>query len=159
MEFSHIDEQGRARMVDVGSKEITIRTALAKGKIYVSQELMGLIKDSKVPKGDIFSTSRIAGIMAAKGTSSLIPMCHPLMLSAVEIDFLVNDQAYFIEVSCKVSLSGKTGVEMEALTGVSIALLTIYDMCKAVDKSMKMEDIRLIQKTGGKTGTYERIEE
>lgn len=156
MKLSHIDEEGNSRMVDVSGKEVTKRKGIASGRIVVSKDLMDIILDKKLPKGDVFSTSRIAGIMAVKKTSDLIPMCHPLLVSGCTIEFNVDQEKSFIEVICSVEVDGQTGVEMEALTGVSVALLTFYDMCKAVDKSMVIEDICLLRKEGGKSGLYER---
>ena len=156
MKLSHIDEEGNSRMVDVSGKVVTKRKGVASGRILVSEELMQIILDKKLPKGDVFSTSRIAGIMAVKKTSDLIPMCHPLLVSGCTIEFNVNELESFIEVICSVEVDGQTGVEMEALTGVSVALLTFYDMCKAVDKSMVIEGVCLLRKEGGKSGIYER---
>lgn len=156
MKLSHIDEEGNSRMVDVSGKAVTKRKGVASGRILVSEELMQIILDKKLPKGDVFSTSRIAGIMAVKKTSDLIPMCHPLLVSGCTIEFNVNELESFIEVICSVEVDGQTGVEMEALTGVSVALLTFYDMCKAVDKSMVIEGVCLLRKEGGKSGIYER---
>ena len=156
--FSHLDENGQASMVDIGAKDITRRFAVASGSIAMSGECFSLLIDGRMPKGDVFSTARIAGIQAAKRTSELIPLCHALMLEKVSIDFASDDKANTVEVHCEVRLSGKTGAEMEALTGASVALLTVYDMCKAVDRSMVISGIRLIEKDGGKTGHYLRNE-
>ncbi len=139
--LTHFDNRGNAVMVDVTDKEITERVAVAAGRIAVNEEVYAAIKDGTAKKGDVLGTARIAGIMAAKKTSDLIPMCHPLMLTQ-------------IKCICTAKLSGKTGVEMEALTGVSVALLTIYDMCKALDRSMRISDIHLVEKTGGKSGHF-----
>lgn len=158
MKLSHINEKGDARMVSIDEKAETKRVAIAKGKIYMSKTLLELIADDKVPKGDVLSVGRIAGIMGAKSTSALIPMCHPLLIEGSSVDFVMEKEKGYIEGTCQVKVSGKTGVEMEALTGVTIALLAIYDMCKAVDKSMVIDDVRLLKKTGGKSGTYEREE-
>ena len=152
--FSHLDENGQASMVDIGAKDITRRFAVASGSIAMSGECFSLLIDGRMPKGDVFSTARIAGIQAAKRTSELIPLCHALMLEKVSIDFASDDKTNTVEVR----LSGKTGAEMEALTGASVALLTVYDMCKAVDRSMVISGIRLIEKDGGKTGHYLRNE-
>lgn len=149
-ELSHIDKNGNATMVDVTDKDVTERIAVASGKIYVSKEIMEIIKNGNGPKGEVLSTARIAGIMGAKKTSELIPMCHPLMLTKVAIDFELEETAVSCTCTCK--LKGKTGVEMEALTGVNIALLTIYDMCKAIDKGMIISDVHLVEKSGGKSG-------
>lgn len=156
MEFTHLDEQGKAKMVDVGGKDITTRTALATGKIILPTKILDAILDNSVPKGDVFSVARVAGIMAAKKTSSMIPMCHPLLINSCSVDFVIDKENNFIEAICTVKVDGKTGVEMEALTGVSFALLTIYDMCKGIDKGMTITDIILEKKSGGKSGIYER---
>ena len=158
-ELSHIDEKGNAIMVDVSEKADTRRFALARGQITVSRSVLDAILDKSVPKGDVLSTARIAGIMAAKKTWDLIPLCHPLMLSKVSVDFKIDRDTNTITCECSVKLTGKTGVEMEALTGVSLALLTIYDMCKAIDKSMEIGNIYLVQKTGGKSGDYNNKKE
>ena len=154
--FSHLNENGEASMVDVSGKEVTLRYASAKGKIFMSEECLRLLVGGQIPKGDVFSTARIAGIQAAKRTSELIPLCHVLLLEHVKIDFTTDAEQSFVEASCEVRLTGKTGAEMEALTGVSVALLTVYDMCKAVDKKMVMTDIRLVEKDGGRSGHYIR---
>lgn len=156
MEFTHLDKDGKAKMVDVGGKEITTRTAYASGKIILPEKILKAILDNNVPKGDVFSVARVAGIMGAKNTSSLIPMCHPLLINSCTVDFRIYKEKSLIEAVCTVNVDGKTGVEMEALTGVSIALLTIYDMCKGIDKGMTITDIVLEKKTGGKSGVYER---
>ncbi|MDD2371860.1 MAG: cyclic pyranopterin monophosphate synthase MoaC [Firmicutes bacterium] len=156
MEFTHLDKQGKAKMVDVGDKNITTRTAYAVGKIILPENIMKAIMDDSVPKGDVLSVARVAGIMGAKNTSSMIPMCHPLLINSCSIDFNVDENNSLIEVMCTVKVDGKTGIEMEALTGVSVALLTIYDMCKGIDKGMVITDILLEKKTGGKSGIYER---
>ena len=153
MEFTHFDEQGNARMVDVTKKGETVREAVAKGRIRVSAECFEKIKAGTMAKGDVLGVARIAGIMGAKKTSDLIPLCHILNLSKAEITFTYLEESCAIEAACTAKTVGKTGVEMEALTGVNIALLTIYDMCKAVDKAMRISDIRLCRKTGGKSGT------
>ncbi len=158
-EFTHFNAQGDAVMVDVSGKQETVREALAKGKICMSEECFRLVKEGNMEKGDVLSVARIAGIMGAKKTSELIPLCHILNLTKVEIDFAYLEEVCAIEVSCVAKTVGKTGVEMEALTGVNVALLTIYDMCKAVDKTMEITDIRLCKKTGGKSGIFVREEE
>ncbi len=152
--FTHFDSNGNAIMVDVTDKEITERTAVAAGNITVSKEVFEAIKNVTVKKGDVLGTARIAGIMAAKKTSDLIPMCHPLMLTKVTIDFELEEESHRIKCICTAKLSGKTGVEMEALTGVSVALLTIYDMCKAMDRAMIISDVHLVEKMGGKSGHF-----
>jgi cyclic pyranopterin phosphate synthase len=152
--LTHLDENGAARMVDVGGKSQTVRSATAKGRIAMSPEALAAIRDGEVPKGDVLAAGRIAGIMAAKKTAELIPLCHPLALDAVTIDFSIESAG--IEASVTASLTGRTGVEMEAMTACCVALLTIYDMAKALDKGMVIEDIRLIEKTGGKSGRWQR---
>lgn len=153
-EFNHFDKNGNAVMVDVSGKEPTYRTAVAQGKILVSEEILQAVLEQKVKKGDVLGVARVAGIMAVKQTSSIIPMCHPLMIQKCSVDFqvLLGEQA--IQAVCTVKTEGKTGVEMEALYGVSAALLTIYDMCKAIDKKMVIRDIHLVEKTGGKSGDF-----
>jgi cyclic pyranopterin phosphate synthase len=153
--LTHFDQQGHAAMVDVSDKEITERTAVANGRIQMSQDAFDAIKNGTADKGDVLGVARVAGIMAAKRTPELIPLCHPLMLTKVSMDFELNEQELTVGAICTAKLSGKTGVEMEALTGVSVALLTIYDMCKAVDKSMVITDIYLVEKSGGKSGRYQ----
>ena len=152
--FNHFDKNGNAVMVDVSGKEPTYRTAVAQGKILVSEEILQAVLEQKVKKGDVLGVARVAGIMAVKQTSSIIPMCHPLMIQKCSVDFqvLLGEQA--IQAVCTVKTEGKTGVEMEALHGVSAALLTIYDMCKAIDKKMVLQDIHLVEKTGGKSGDF-----
>lgn len=152
MEFTHFNENKEAVMVDVSNKNDTVREALASGKIYMSPQCFEMVVDKKMEKGDVLSVARIAGIMGAKKTSELIPLCHLLNLTKVEIEFETGDCC--ITAFCKAKTVGKTGVEMEALTGVQVALLTIYDMCKAVDKNMHMEDIHLCEKSGGKSGDF-----
>jgi cyclic pyranopterin phosphate synthase len=152
--LTHFDSKGNAVMVDVSEKAITSRTAIAKGKIYVNKEIIEAVLNDKVEKGDVLGVARIAGIMACKKTSDLIPMCHPLMINKCTIDFRVNEEKNYIEAICTAKIDGKTGVEMEALTGVNIALLTIYDMCKAIDKTMEISEIHLVKKTGGKSGEF-----
>lgn len=152
--FTHFDENGSAVMVDVGSKEVTSRTAVAEGKIRVSKEIISAILSQNVKKGDVLGVARIGGIMAVKKTSDIIPMSHPLFITKASIDFEVNEEECYIKAICTAKTEGKTGVEMEALTGVSAALLTIYDMCKAIDKRMIMDDIHLVNKTGGKSGDF-----
>lgn len=154
MEFTHFDEQGNARMVDVSGKEITHRVAVAEGIISVSREVMDAIKGNKVKKGDVLAVSQVAGIMGTKRTPDLIPMCHPLSLTNAEVTFEVNEENCEIKAICRAVTDGKTGVEMEALTGVSTALLTVYDMCKAIDKRMVIKEIHLVSKEGGKSGQF-----
>jgi cyclic pyranopterin monophosphate synthase len=156
--LSHLDDQGRARMVDVSDKEVTSRIAVARASIHMRPETLALIRGGRVEKGDVFSVARVAGIMAAKKTSELIPMCHPLNITSVKIELTANDDPARVEIEASVRVSGKTGVEMEALTAASVAGLTIYDMCKAVDREMTLSEIRLVEKSGGKSGTFVRKE-
>lgn len=151
--LTHIDESGNARMVDVGGKPATARVAIASGRIRMSPEALSAIRDGNVPKGDVFAAARIAGIMAAKRTADLIPLCHPLALDAVTVDFIFEDNA--VRATASASLTGRTGVEMEAMTATSVALLTIYDMAKAIDKGMVIDEIRLVEKRGGKSGHWQ----
>ncbi len=155
--FSHFDATGNARMVDVSQKSETKRQAIAAGSITMSPLVYGMIRQGTVQKGDVLGVARIAGIMAAKKVDQLIPLCHPLAITAADITFSFNDDKFAINVEATVSITGRTGVEMEALTAVSVAALTIYDMCKAVDKTMVISDIRLLQKSGGKSGLFVRI--
>lgn len=150
--LTHLDDHGAARMVDVGGKSLTSRSATAKGRIAMSAEALAAIRDGDAPKGDVLAAARIAGIMAAKKTADLIPLCHPLALDAVTLDFAFARDG--LEVSATASLTGRTGVEMEAMTACCVALLTIYDMAKALDKGMTIGDVRLVEKTGGKSGTW-----
>lgn len=150
--LTHLDDQGAARMVDVGGKAATARSATAAGFIRMAPATLAAVRDGSGPKGDVLSAARIAGIMAAKKTGDLIPMCHPLALDAVAVDFAFEEGG--IAVTARASLTGKTGVEMEALTAVSVALLTVYDMAKALEKGMVIESIRLVEKTGGKSGDW-----
>lgn len=152
--LTHFDGNGNAIMVDVTDKAVTERTAIAKGSIKVNREVYEAVVTGTVGKGDVLGTARIAGIMAAKKTSDMIPMCHPLMLTKVAMDFELHEDTFTIDAICTAKLSGKTGVEMEALTGVTISLLTIYDMCKALDKSMEITEVHLVEKMGGKSGHY-----
>lgn len=152
--FSHMDEAGNARMVDVGQKEITFREAVAAGRIYMSDTCFSMVRDGTMKKGDVLTVAQIAGIMGAKKTSDLIPLCHILALTKCAVTFSLIPEERAIEARCLVRCQGRTGVEMEALTGVSIALLTVYDMCKAVDKGMHIEQVHLIEKKGGKSGHF-----
>ncbi len=154
MDFTHFDKQGNARMVDVSGKDITTRTAAAEGYISVSREVFEAVSGRTVAKGDVLTVAQTAGIMACQKTSELIPMCHPLSLTNAALTFEMLEDACRIRAVCTVRTDGRTGVEMEALTGVSTALLTIYDMCKAIDKRMVISDIRLIEKHGGKSGDF-----
>ena len=153
-ELNHFDEKGNAIMVDVTEKNITQREAIATGTIFVNEETFKRIKEGTIAKGDVLGVARVAGIMATKKTSELIPMCHPLMITKSKIDFELNEEEKSVTAICTVKLAGKTGVEMEALTGVHVALLTIYDMCKAINKGMVISNIHLVKKTGGKSGEY-----
>ncbi len=153
-ELSHVGEKGQARMVDVGEKEVTRREAVARGRLEMAPETLHLIVEGGIPKGDVLGTARIAGVMAAKQCANLIPMCHPLRLSSVEIDFSADESLGFLRIEAAVRAKDRTGVEMEALTAVSVAGLTVYDMCKAVDKGMVLSGIRLVRKTGGKSGDF-----
>ena len=155
-EFTHFNQHGEAIMVDISKKAETAREAIAEGRISMNQECFDQLKAGSIGKGDVLGVARIAGIMGAKKTSELIPLCHLLSLTKAEIDFELEDETCSVCTICTVRTTGKTGVEMEALTGVQIALLTIYDMCKAVDKGMEMNGIHLCQKSGGKSGIYIR---
>lgn len=154
MELTHFDDNGNAVMVDVSEKDITGRTAVARGSIHVSRRALDAILGRQVKKGDVLTVSQVAGIMGTKKTADIIPMCHPIFLSNVKVEFEIDEKACDISVFCTAQTEGKTGVEMEALTGVSVALLTIYDMCKAIDKRMTIGDIHLVEKTGGKSGDF-----
>ncbi len=151
-ELSHVDEQGHARMVDVSAKPDTQREAIARGMIRMEPETLAMIQAGGVPKGDVIGTARLAGVMAAKRTHDLIPLCHPLLLTNIDVDITPNEAESALDITGTVRTTGKTGVEMEALTAVSIAALTVYDMCKAVDRGMRIEAIRLAEKRGGKSG-------
>ena len=150
--LTHLDERGQSHMVHVGVKADTVREAIARGVVYMQPETLRIITTGDIPKGDVLATARIAGIMAAKRTSELIPLCHPLMLSHVAVEIAPDPAASALRLEATVRTTGKTGVEMEALTAVSVAALTIYDMCKAIDRAMRISDIRLAEKRGGKSG-------
>lgn len=152
--FTHFNQDGEAIMVDVSQKDITMRIAIAEGSIKVNQEVFRSIKEQTNKKGDVLAVARIAGIMAAKKTSDMIPLCHPLFITKVTIDFELDEDNYMIKAIATTKVNGKTGVEMEALHAVSVTLLTIYDMCKAIDKHMVMSEIHLVEKTGGKSGDF-----
>jgi cyclic pyranopterin phosphate synthase len=152
--LTHFDEAGRAAMVDVSAKADTSRTAVARGRIVMRPETLALIQQGQIGKGDVLGVARIAGIMAAKRTSDLIPLCHPLLISKVTVD-LTPAEPDAVEIEAMVKLTGQTGVEMEALTAVTVAALTIYDMCKAVDRGMRIEAVRVVHKSGGKSGVFE----
>jgi cyclic pyranopterin phosphate synthase len=157
--LSHLDEKGRARMVDVTAKAPALRRAVARGKVRMRPETAALIQEGGIPKGDVFATARVAGIMAAKKTGTLIPLCHPLELTGIEIIFECDPLAGEVLIEAQVKTIGRTGVEMEAMTAVAVAAVTIYDMCKAVDREMVLTDIRLISKAGGKSGDFVRQEQ
>ncbi len=152
MQLTHLDEEGRAHMVDVGGKPDTKRVAVAKGEITMRPETLALIQERGIPKGDVLAVAQVAGIMAAKRTYTLIPMCHPLLLTHVAVEFTPDEVENLIEITATAKTTGKTGVEMEAMTAVAVAALTIYDMCKAVDRAMHITNIRLVRKSGGKSG-------
>ena len=152
--LTHIGDDGEARMVDVSDKDITDRTATARGTVLMAPETLKLIIDGTVKKGDVISVARLAGIMAAKRTSDLIPLCHPLALNKVDVDLVCDADRNAVDIEATCRVSGRTGVEMEALTAVSTAALTVYDMCKAVDRGMQLTDIRLVHKAGGKSGEF-----
>ncbi|MCY3559491.1 MAG: cyclic pyranopterin monophosphate synthase MoaC [Chloroflexi bacterium] len=151
--MSHLDTEGRARMVDVGAKDVSERRAVAEGRVLMQPETLDLIRDSAVKKGDVLTTAEIAGVMAAKRTHELIPLCHPLMLNSVRVELSLVDEPPSVAIRAEVRCSGKTGVEMEALTAVSVAALTVYDMAKAVDRGMRIDDVRLREKDGGRSGS------
>ncbi len=153
--FTHFDKEGKARMVDVSDKAETERVATAKGSVIMQPATLALIREGGVKKGDVLSVARLAGIMGAKKTPDLIPLCHPLALTSVKVDLTLDEARNAVDITATCKLVGKTGVEMEALTAVSVAALTVYDMCKAVDKGMQIVDIRLTHKSGGKSGTYD----
>lgn len=153
-QLTHLDEQGAARMVDVGAKPDTERTAVAGGAVYMQPETLRLIREGALKKGDVLTIARIAGIMAAKRTSELIPLCHPVQLTKIDVDLTLDEAAKAVQIRAVARTVGKTGVEMEALTAVSAAALTIYDMAKAVDRGMRLGDIRLLEKHGGQHGDY-----
>ena len=152
--FNHFDQDGNAIMVDISRKEITQRVAVASCDVLVRAETMALILKGKIKKGDVLSVARLAGILGAKKTPDLIPLCHPLALSSAEIDLRCDEKQNIIEITSRCKINGRTGVEMEALTAVSVAALTIYDMCKAVDRGIKITNIRLLEKVGGKSGQW-----
>jgi cyclic pyranopterin phosphate synthase len=153
--LSHLDATGAANMVDVSDKDVTERVALAEGRVTMQPETLRIIREGDAKKGDVLGTARLAGIMAAKRTHELIPLCHPLLLSKIRVDCEIDDALPGIRVTSEVKVSGQTGVEMEALTAVSVACLTIYDMVKAVDRAMRIDGIRVVKKSGGRSGTFE----
>ena len=152
--LTHLDDNGHAAMVDVSAKDTTQRTATAKGSIFMRPETMALIRKGGVEKGDVLSVARLAGIMGAKRTPDLIPLCHPLELDSVKVELTCDADRNAVDIAATCKLRGRTGVEMEALTAVAVAALTVYDMCKAVDRGMRIADIRLVHKAGGKSGTF-----
>jgi len=153
-ELTHIDKNGRPRMVDVGEKADTKRIAVARGSIYMKPETLRRIQEGTMEKGDVLSVAQTAGILAAKNTSSAIPMCHNIMITGIEMDFIMDEESAAIHIEASANTVGKTGIEMESLHAVSVAALTIYDMCKAIDRGMRITDIRLVKKSGGKSGDY-----
>jgi len=156
--FTHINQDGKANMVDVTAKEVTVRQAIAEAYVDMSAETLALIVNGQHHKGDVFATARIAGIMAAKKTSDIIPLCHPLALTKVEVNITAESEYNRVRIESLCKLSGKTGVEMEALTAASVAALTIYDMCKAIQKDMVISSVKLLEKTGGKSGHFKAVE-
>ena len=157
-DFSHFNEQGRAKMVDVGEKPVTSRSAAAAGRVLVNRETFALIRSGGMKKGDVLTVAQIAGVMGAKRTPDLIPMCHPILIDGVDLTLTLDEERLAVDILAEVRCSGRTGVEMEALTAVSVAALTVYDMCKAVQKDMTITDVRLVEKTGGVHGEYRRQE-
>ena len=155
-DFTHFNDEGRANMVDVGEKPVTVRTAVAAARVLVNEETFRLIKTGGMKKGDVLTVAQVAGVMGAKRTPELIPMCHPILIDGINLSLHLDEQRRSVEIEATVSCAGRTGVEMEALTAVSTAALTVYDMCKAVQKDMVISDIRLLQKTGGVHGDFER---
>lgn len=154
MTLSHLDHMGQAHMVDVADKAVTSRTAVAAGSVVMAPETLAIVRAGDAKKGDVLGTARLAGIMAAKRTHELIPLCHPLLLTKIAVDCVIDESLPGVRVTAEVRLSGQTGVEMEALTAVSVACLTVYDMIKAIDRGMQIEGIRLLHKSGGKSGTF-----
>ena len=157
-DLTHFDSQGRAHMVDVSQKDVTTRVAIARGTVLMEPATLRRIADGEIGKGDVLGVARLAGIMAAKRTHDLIPLCHPLPLAAIAIDLRPDARRNAVDIEAEVKTSGRTGVEMEALTAVSVAALTVYDMCKAIDRGMRIADIRLVHKSGGKSGVFEARE-
>ena len=158
-DFTHFNEEGRAKMVDVGVKPESKRTAVAAGRVYVNKETFELIKTGGMKKGDVLTVAQVAGVMGAKRTPDLIPMCHPILIDGIDMNLRLNEEKCCVEIEATVSCDGRTGVEMEALSAVSAAALTVYDMCKAVQKDMVISDIRLLKKTGGVHGDFSREEQ
>ncbi|MDH5202003.1 MAG: cyclic pyranopterin monophosphate synthase MoaC [Nitrospirota bacterium] len=154
--FSHLDKKGKAKMVDVSEKPATLREAIARGSVYMKPQTLKLIKEMGISKGDVLGVAKVAGIMAAKKTSELIPMCHPLNITSVHIGFTLDRKKNKVDIEARIRVIGQTGVEMEALTAVSVAALTLYDMCKAVDKEMTISEVMLVEKRGGRSGVFKR---
>lgn len=157
-DFTHFNDEGRAKMVDVGEKPVTVRTAVAAARVLVNEETFRLIKTGGMKKGDVLTVAQVAGVMGAKRTPDLIPMCHPILIDGINLSLHLDEARRSVEIEATVSCAGRTGVEMEALTAASTAALTVYDMCKAVQKDMVITDLRLIRKSGGVHGDYERSE-
>ncbi len=157
-DFTHFGQDGRAKMVDVGEKPVNVRTAVAAGRVLVNRETFEKIRSGGMKKGDVLSVAQVAGIMGAKRTPDIIPMCHPILIGGIDMDLSLDEERCSVEIRAEVRCDGRTGVEMEALTAVSVAALTVYDMCKAVQKDMVISDIRLLSKTGGVHGDFERTE-
>lgn len=158
-DLTHFDPEGRARMVDVGAKGETVREATARGRVTMKPDTLARIRDGRIAKGDVLAVAQVAGIMGAKRTPDLIPMCHPLLLSGIDMRFRLDEPTTSVEIEATVRITGRTGVEMEALTAVSVAALTVYDMCKAVDREMVIDRVRLVRKSGGKSGEFVRDED
>jgi cyclic pyranopterin phosphate synthase len=154
--FTHLDADGKAQMVDIDAKDSTERTATAEAYVRMKAETLAAIRDNAIPKGDVFAAARIAGIQAAKKTSDLIPLCHPLALTSVKVDLAIDEEGPGVAVTATCKLTGKTGVEMEALTAAAVTALTLYDMCKAIDRGMVIERVQLVHKDGGKSGVFDR---
>lgn len=157
-DFTHFNDEGRAKMVDVGEKPVTVRTAVAAARVLVNEETFRLIKTGGMKKGDVLTVAQVAGVMGAKRTPDLIPMCHPILIDGINLSLHLDEERCSVEIEATVSCAGRTGVEMEALTAASTAALTVYDMCKAVQKDMVITDLRLLRKSGGVHGDYERSE-
>ena len=157
-DFTHFNEQGRAKMVDVGEKPVTVRTAVARGSVLVNAQTFALIRSGGMKKGDVLTVAQIAGVMGAKRTPDLIPMCHPILIDGIDLCLSLDEERLAVDIAAEVRCGGRTGVEMEALTAVSVAALTVYDMCKAVQKDMTITDVCLVEKTGGVHGEYHRAD-
>ena len=157
-DFTHFNEQGRAKMVDVGEKPVTVRTAVAAARVLVNEQTFALIRSGGMKKGDVLTVAQIAGVMGAKRTPDLIPMCHPILIDGIDLRLSLDEERLAVDITAEVRCGGRTGVEMEALTAVSVAALTVYDMCKAVQKDMTITDVCLVEKTGGVHGEYHRAD-